>query len=131
MRDDTRISRRDFLNGALLTAGGLAVSGSVPMHVLAAAQGSANGCDGPVGLDPRVLRGGNLPAAFTVAHWMRDRRLTFTRNAVTIAKGCDSDAGMFDIADGLIRRGYSDADIELILGGNFRRVLGKIWGGKS
>ena len=38
---------------------------------------------------------------------------------------------MFDIADGLIRRGYSDADIELILGGNFRRVLGKIWGGKS
>ena len=34
---------------------------------------------------------------------------------------------MFDISDGLIRRGYSDADIELILGGNFRRVLGQIW----
>jgi membrane dipeptidase len=34
---------------------------------------------------------------------------------------------MFDITDGLIRRGYSDADIELILGGNFRRVLGQIW----
>lgn len=34
---------------------------------------------------------------------------------------------MFDLTDGLIRRGYSDADIELILGGNFRRVLGKIW----
>src|SRR6266446_9402116 len=30
---------------------------------------------------------------------------------------------MFDITDGLVRRGYSDADIELILGGNFRRVL--------
>jgi len=29
---------------------------------------------------------------------------------------------MFDITDGLIRRGYSNADIELILGGNFRRV---------
>jgi len=38
---------------------------------------------------------------------------------------------MFDISDGLIRRGYSDADIELILGGNFRRVLGTIWSGKS
>lgn len=38
---------------------------------------------------------------------------------------------MFDITDGLIRRGHSDADIELILGGNFRRVLGKIWSGKS
>jgi len=38
---------------------------------------------------------------------------------------------MFDLADGLIRRGYSDANIELILGGNFRRVLGKIWIAKS
>jgi membrane dipeptidase len=34
---------------------------------------------------------------------------------------------VFDITDGLIRRGYSDADIELILGGNFRRALGQIW----
>jgi membrane dipeptidase len=34
---------------------------------------------------------------------------------------------VFDITDGLIRRGYSDADIELILGGNFRRVLRQIW----
>ena len=38
---------------------------------------------------------------------------------------------MFDITDGLIRRGYSEADIELILGGNFRRVLGKIWSAKN
>lgn len=34
---------------------------------------------------------------------------------------------MFDLTDGLIRRGYSDADIHGILGGNFRRVLPKIW----
>ena len=33
----------------------------------------------------------------------------------------------FDITDDLIRRSYSDADIELILGGNFRRALGQIW----
>jgi membrane dipeptidase len=38
---------------------------------------------------------------------------------------------LFDLTDGLIRRGYSDADIELILGGNFQRVLGKIWSSKS
>jgi membrane dipeptidase len=38
---------------------------------------------------------------------------------------------LFDLTDGLIRRGYSDADIELILGGNFRRVLGKIWSSKT
>jgi membrane dipeptidase len=33
----------------------------------------------------------------------------------------------FDLAEGLIRRGYSNANIELILGGNFARVLKEIW----
>jgi membrane dipeptidase len=33
----------------------------------------------------------------------------------------------FDIAEGLLRRKYSDANIEAILGGNFRRVLKEIW----
>ncbi len=33
----------------------------------------------------------------------------------------------FDIAEGLLRRHYSDANIEAILGGNFRRVLREIW----
>ena len=32
----------------------------------------------------------------------------------------------FDIAEGLLRRKYSDANIEAILGGNFRRVLKEI-----
>ena len=34
---------------------------------------------------------------------------------------------MFDLTEGLIRRKYSDADIEKILGGNFARALGQIW----
>jgi membrane dipeptidase len=34
---------------------------------------------------------------------------------------------MFDLTEGLIRRGYNDRDIQLILGGNFRRVLTQIW----
>lgn len=34
---------------------------------------------------------------------------------------------VFDLADGLIRRGYSDADIRLILGGNAMWVLSGIW----
>ena len=38
---------------------------------------------------------------------------------------------IYDITEGLLRRGYSDANIELILGGNFRRVLGQIWGAKA
>jgi membrane dipeptidase len=36
---------------------------------------------------------------------------------------------VFDVAQGLIRRGYSDEHIEGILGGNFQRVLGEIWEG--
>jgi membrane dipeptidase len=34
---------------------------------------------------------------------------------------------IFELAEGLIRRKYSPADIKLILGGNFHRVLGEIW----
>lgn len=35
---------------------------------------------------------------------------------------------VFDLTEGLIRRGYDDRAIELILGGNFQRVLTAIWG---
>jgi membrane dipeptidase len=34
---------------------------------------------------------------------------------------------VFDLAEGLIRRKYSQSDIGLILGGNFQRVLAQIW----
>ena len=34
---------------------------------------------------------------------------------------------MLDLTEGLIRRGYGDADIHMILGGNAMRVLGAIW----
>jgi membrane dipeptidase len=34
---------------------------------------------------------------------------------------------VFDLTEGLVRRGYSDHDIALILGGNFQRALDAIW----
>ncbi len=34
---------------------------------------------------------------------------------------------VFDLTEGLIRRGYDDRSIELILGGNFQRALTEIW----
>lgn len=34
----------------------------------------------------------------------------------------------FELTEGLLRRGYSDRDVELVLGGNFQRALGAIWG---
>jgi membrane dipeptidase len=42
-------------------------------------------------------------------------------------EGINHPRRMFDLTEGLIRRGYSDPEIHGILGGNFRRVLGKIW----
>ncbi|MGH9671420.1 MAG: dipeptidase [Terriglobales bacterium] len=42
-------------------------------------------------------------------------------------EGLNHPKRMFDLTEGLIRRGYSDAQIELILGGNFRRALAEIW----
>lgn len=42
-------------------------------------------------------------------------------------EGVNHPRRMFDLTEGLIRRGYSDTEIHGVLGGNFRRVLGKIW----
>lgn len=43
-------------------------------------------------------------------------------------EGLDHPRKMFDLVEGLIRRGYSDAQIRAVLGGNFSRVLTQIWG---
>ena len=34
---------------------------------------------------------------------------------------------IYDLTDALVRRGYSDSNIQAILGGNFRRLLGESW----
>lgn len=42
-------------------------------------------------------------------------------------EGLDHPKRVYDLTEGLIRRNYSDRDIELILGGNFKRALTEIW----
>jgi len=42
-------------------------------------------------------------------------------------EGLDHPRRVYDIAEGLIRRGYSDADIRGILGFNFKRMLEQTW----
>lgn len=41
--------------------------------------------------------------------------------------GFDHPKKIYDLTEALIRRGYSDSDIEGVLGGNFRRLLGGVW----
>ncbi len=86
------IQRRDFINGMLIAAGTAAVGSSFPMRMYAA--GTTFPCDGPIGSDPNVLRGGNVPSVFNIAHWLRDNRLTFRTNSVLISSSpCDSFQG--------------------------------------
>ena len=42
-------------------------------------------------------------------------------------EGLDHPKRMFDLTEGLIRRKYTDREIEMVLGGNFKRVLAQIW----
>jgi membrane dipeptidase len=55
----------------------------------------------------------------------RDPRYGF-RERMNI-DGLDHPRRMFDLTEGLLRRRYNDREIEGILGGNFKRVLGQIW----
>jgi spermidine dehydrogenase len=92
------ISRRDFLNGCLVATGGLAIGQFAPARA-AAAESGAGVCGDVVGNDSRFLRSGNLPSAFNVGHWLRDKRLSFEPKAVTLAPGCDDHAGKFAVSD--------------------------------
>jgi len=55
-----------------------------------------------------------------------DPRTKRTRPRYVI-RGLQHARRTFDITEGLLRRGYRDQQIELILGGNFQRTLTAIW----
>jgi membrane dipeptidase len=63
------------------------------------------------------------------------KRLQFARSGQeqyrwrerTEIDGLDHPRRLYDITEGLVRRGYSDAHIRLVLGGNWQRVLGQVW----
>jgi membrane dipeptidase len=41
--------------------------------------------------------------------------------------GFDHPQKIYDLTDTLLRRGYGEANIQAVLGGNFRRLLGSTW----
>lgn len=92
------IRRRDFINGLLVAAGGVAVSGLTPASAWAHSTVGLGTGDGAGGRDPRMLRGGDLPTVFHVGHWLRDARLTFGSDSVYVAPASYDDyQGTFDI----------------------------------
>lgn len=68
----------------------------------------------------------NGPPITETPNWDRYRLHRDPEGRITVA-GLDHPKRTYDLAEGLIRRRYSDGDIALILGGNFARVLSKIW----
>ncbi|WP_284734491.1 dipeptidase [Sphingosinicella terrae] len=59
-----------------------------------------------------------LKGAYTSAYAFRDR---------IDSDGYDHPRKVYDLTEELIRRGHSDDNIALVLGGNFRRLLGTVW----
>jgi len=61
-----------------------------------------------------------MKAAYKASYAFRDKVDT---------DGFDHPRKVYDLTEELIRRNYSDANIAAVLGGNFRRLLGQVWGG--
>ncbi|MBS0418455.1 MAG: membrane dipeptidase [Proteobacteria bacterium] len=59
-----------------------------------------------------------LKAAYKASYAFRDKIDT---------DGFNHPKKIYDLTDALIRRGYSDNNIQAVLGGNFRRLLGESW----
>jgi len=59
-----------------------------------------------------------LKAAYKSSYRFRDKIDT---------DGFDHPRKIYDLTAALLRRGYGDANIQAVLGGNFRRLLGSTW----
>lgn len=81
-----------------------------------------------VGTDADLNGYDDLPAP--LLDWLKARfKSSYGFREQIDIEGLDHPRKMFDLAEGLIRRRYSDAQIRAVLGGNFKRVLAQIWTG--
>lgn len=113
-RETAGIRRRDFVNGVLMAAGGAALSRFLPgCYEYPKAGPPPEGlCDGAIGADPRALRSANLPSSFDMAHLLRDDRVTFGKDSVSISVSrlsCDAFSGTM-----LISEDGTDADVIIV-----------------
>ena len=87
----------------------------------------------PGSLQPRAPRwgGANLRRATSASSKMLPERLRSQADALIYlpyAPGIAGSAEMPNVTEGLLRRGYSEADVRAILGGNWLRLFEQVWG---
>lgn len=72
------------------------------------------------------------PPTSSLRHWRPLRPDVFGRGPTEkydpFPEGLDRHHKLINLTRGLVHRGYSDEDIEKILGGNFLRVFKEVWG---
>jgi len=88
----------------------------------------------PGSLQPRAPRwgGANLPAGNVGLSKMLPERLRSQADALIYlpyAPGIAGSDEMPNVTEGLLRRGYSEADTRAILGDNWLRLFAEVWGG--
>lgn len=94
------------------------------IHKLVGVEHIAVGSDMDVVGNPNPIGGGADPRR--QPNFSRYKYHEDSDGSITV-KGLDHPKRMYDLTEGLIRRGYTDSDIRLIIGGNAVRVLGNIW----
>lgn len=82
-------------------------------HVGIGSDADLNGYDDMPPAQLKTLRG-----AYTSAYAFREK---------IDVDGFDHPLKIYDLTEEMIRRGWSDRNIMLVLGGNFRRLLGGVW----
>jgi membrane dipeptidase len=92
---------------------------------LAGIEHVAIGSDLDVVGNPNAVNGGGFDPR-TQPNFARYQYHEDRDGAITI-RGLNHEKRVFDLTEGLIRRGYTDSQIQLILGGNARRALSSIW----
>lgn len=80
-----------------------------------------------IGSDADLWGYDSLPPA-QLAELRRGYKASYAFRERIDIEGFDHPRKVFDLTETLIRRGYGDADIAAVLGGNFRRLLGQVWG---
>jgi membrane dipeptidase len=79
-----------------------------------------------IGSDSDLLGYDKLPPAMNKALRANYKSSYAFREKID-TEGYDTPTRLFDLTEALVRRGYSDAHIGLILGGNFKRLLTETW----